>query len=127
MRILLDGGPSAPEKYIPDIQNYGITYDIKNFEARTISRSGRALMTKRPERTTRSVLGSRGNVKLGKLKANLPAHLINVLVNFPYTMPRLAIPKAGRKNFIDEIARNATLYSQIRTALDRIAKKYFRP
>lgn len=106
MKILLDGKRNSPAKFIPGIDKYGITYDLSPEEA-GYSRSHRALMTRKRVRTSRTT-----NIFTSREQS----------INFPYTMPFIAIPKAGADNFIDEIRKDPATHKIL---FDRI-KKFIR-
>ena len=105
MKWLLEAyrGNAAIYSSLNNIKSYGITYDLQRGMAR-FSRSGRALMLRKTA-TNKQRLESR---------------------YFPYTMPEIARPRAGARNFIDEVARDkefvSTLNAGIKNIFDRTLK-----
>ena len=100
MQWLLEAhrGDRAIHATLPSVKQYGISYDIDP----AFSRSGRALMLNRNKPRNRD---------------RMP------LKYFPYTFPEVAKPKAGAKNFIDEIANDpkfiTNLDKRVRAAFSR--------
>lgn len=105
MKWLLEAyrGSAAIYSTIPNVKSYGITYDLAQGMTR-FSRSGRALMLRKTP-TNKQRLESR---------------------YFPYTMPEVARPRAGARNFIDEVARDKNfvdgLNAGIKNIFDRTLK-----
>lgn len=99
MKWLLNAhrGNAAIYSSIPNVKSYGITYDLTKGMHR-FSRSERALMLRKTK------------TNKGRLEARY----------FPYTMPPIAKPKAGAKNFIDEIAIDKTFVDRLNYGVKRI-------
>jgi len=99
MKWLLEAyrGNAVIYSSLNNIKSYGITYDLEHGMAR-FSRSGRALMLRKTP-TNKKRLESR---------------------YFPYTMPEIARPRAGAKNFIDEVARDKDFVSNLNDGIKNI-------
>lgn len=93
-------GDNAMLATLPSLKNYGISYDIQD---PAFSRSGRALMLNRDKQRNRK---------------RMP------LKYFPYSFPEVGVPKAGAKNFIEEIATDkkftGRMNNRIKAAVERI-------
>jgi hypothetical protein len=80
------------------ISNFGISYDIDPQTLGQLSRSGRALM-------------------VHKNKRNLASH---DYLTFPYHFPLGANPEAGRKNFVDQVARSRNLIDKLNRRMNQL-------
>lgn len=112
---------------IPDIRFYGITYDLRK---RDHSRSKRAVMVK-GRAFARTFQQGRGMLVDGEFQttgmstvrfaADPPSH--RSTDRFPYTFPKLAVPRKGRRNFVDEIVRSTEFRRDVSQRVrDRIQK-----
>lgn len=99
MKWLLEAhrGNNAIYSTLSNVKDYGITYDVGPGMGR-FSRSGRAIMLK-----------------------NTAANRRRLAVRyFPYTMPEIARPRAGAKNFIDEVATDKAFVSNLDAGVKKI-------
>jgi hypothetical protein len=108
MKWLLEAkdGTSAIEDRLPDIKDYGITYDIWDGDN---SRSGRAIMINMKSKNTKAILRMAGATKKDS--------------KFPYEFPQGAKPARGAKNFIDEIARDPSFKKEVKEAVFKELQK----
>lgn len=88
---------------LPDINDYGIIYDLHGKE-NTYSKSGRALMGKR-----KPVFDKDGKVIGTKLDPRI--------THFPYEIPSILKPPAGEKNFVEGVAHMEQFQAKVLKAL----------
>lgn len=106
MNWLLAGRGAQSEMLgtIPSVKNYGISYDLKRGQS-SISRSGRAVMV-------RDTANNRDRLAIRF---------------FPYEFPEVAKPRAGYKNFVDEIFKNPQFIGKIQAKVQSLVSYYLTP